>query len=198
MLITSFIINPGPPPNPTIAQFIEFGNHYRNSILMGAWLQAVSPPLIVVFALAIVHLAGAASKFSGWLTFFGGIILVIVSMIEITFYFSAINGNPLTSGFISLDFIGAVQHLYSIIAAPMFFFTLSVVILGSRILPHVFGYVGLFLGSTFAVLGLLALFNPLQNIINYVSITQGFWWLFATVTLLIRASKISGQEVSTN
>lgn len=195
MLITSFIINPGPPPHPTMAQFIDFGKHYRNSILLGAWLQAVSPPLIVIFALAVVHLAGAASKFSGWITFFGGIVLVIVSMIEITFYFSAINGNPSTIGYSSLDLIGAVQHLYSIIAAPLFFFSLSVVILGSNIIPHIFGVVGIVIGSAFVILGLLALFFPIQYLIDYLSITQGFWWLFAAISLLFRSGKLASTEI---
>ena len=194
MLITSFIINPGPPPNPTLAQFIEFGRHHHNSIVFGAWLQAVSAPMIVLFAIAIVHLAGAATKFSGWATFFGGIILVMVSFIEITFYFSAVNGNPATLGYISLDLISAVQHLYSIIAAPMLFFTLSSVILGSRVLPHVFGYVGLVLGSAFAILGIAALFNPLQYLIDYLSMIQGFWWLSASVALLLRAGTVAAQN----
>ena len=194
MLITSFIINPGPPPNPTLAQFIEFGKQYHNSIVIGAWLQAISPPLIVLFAFAIVHLAGAATKFSGWMTFLGGVILVMVSLIEITFYFNAVYGNPATSGFISLDFISAVQHLYSIIAAPMLFFTLSFVILHSKVLPHIFGYTGLALGLAFAILGVGALFSPLQYVINYLSMIQGFWWLIASATLLLNAGKISLQD----
>jgi hypothetical protein len=59
MLIPSFIINPGPPANSTVAQLIAFGNQYHDSILIGAWLQAVSPFLIILFALALVHQAGA-------------------------------------------------------------------------------------------------------------------------------------------
>lgn len=70
MLIPSFIINPGPPPNPTVAQLIAFGNQYHNSILIGAWLQAVSPFLIILFAIAIVHLAGAITRLMGWMTMF--------------------------------------------------------------------------------------------------------------------------------
>jgi hypothetical protein len=189
MLITSFVINPGPPPNPTVAQFIEFGNQHRDSIIWGGWLQAVSAPMIVIFAIAVVHLAGASTKFSGWVTFFGGVILVTVSLIEITFYFSAINGNPTTTGLISLDLIHAVQHLFSIIAAPMLFFSLSYVILTSKVLPHLFGYTGFFLGFAFAILGVAALFNPWQYLIDYLSMIQGFWWLCASLILLIRANK---------
>ncbi|MDB5135115.1 MAG: hypothetical protein JWP37_1718 [Mucilaginibacter sp.] len=190
MLITSFIINPGPPPNATLAQFIEFGKQHYDSVVFGGWLQAVSAPMIVLFAIAIVHLAGAATKFSGWATFFGGVILVTVSLIEITFYFSAINGTPATTGIISFELIHAVQHLFSIIAAPMLFFSLSYVILTSKLLPHLFGYTGVLLGLAFTILGAAALFNPWQYLIDYLSMIQGFWWLSASVTLLIQATVV--------
>ena len=189
MLITSFVINPGPPPNSTLSQVLAFGNQYHNSILFGGWLQAVSAPMIVLFAFGIVHLAGAATKFSGWVTFFGGVILVTVSLIEITFYFSAINGNPSITALVSLDLIHAVQHLFSIIAAPMLFFALSYVILTSKVLPNLFGYTGLLLGLAFAILGISALFNPWQYLIDYLSMIQGFWWMSASIALLVRASR---------
>jgi hypothetical protein len=198
MLITSFMINPGPPPNPTADQLIAFGKQYQNSIILGAWLQAVSPCMIVLFAFAIVHLAGAAAKFSGWMTFFGGIILVTVSFIEVTFYLSAVNGSTATTGLVSLDLIHAVQHLFSIIAAPWLFFFLSVIILRSGVLPHIFGYIGLVLGFAFAVLGIAALFNPLQYLIDYLSMIQGFWWLSASVALLLRAGKVAAQDQGTD
>lgn len=194
MLITSFVINAGPPPNPTFQQLAAFGKQHHNAIVFGAWLQAVSAPMIVLFALAVVHIAGAATKFSGWMVFFGGIILVTVSLVEITFYFSAVNGNAAASGLISLDLISAVQHLYSIIAAPWLFLSLSIVIIQSKVLPHIFGYTGLALGLTFAIFGVAALFSPLQYIIDYVSMGQGFWWLLASVALLLRAGKIAAQN----
>ncbi len=193
MLITSFTLNPGPPPNPTAAQLAAFGAQYRNLILIGAWLQAVSPVLIVLFALAFVHLAGATTRLMGWMTLFGSTILMTVSLIEITFYLSAVNGKPETTGLISLDLIAAVQHLYSIVAAPALFIPLAIVILSSHVLPHVFGYTALVLGAIFAILGVADLFSPLQNVVNVISIAQGFWWLSAAITLLVRAEKVSNK-----
>lgn len=193
ILITSFIINAGPPPNASVAQLAEFSKQHYNSIVLGAWMQAISPPMIVLFALSIVHLAGAAQTFSGWMTFFGGVILVMVSMIEITFYFSAVNGNPATTGLISLELISAVQHLYSIIAAPMLFIAISIVILQSNVIPHFYGIAGFFFGAAFTILGILALFSPLQYLIDYLSMVQGFWWLTAALSMLLRADKIASQ-----
>ncbi len=196
MLIPSFIINPGPPPNPTIAQLIAFGNQYHNSIVIGAWLQAVSPFLIILFALAIVHLAGATTRLVGWMTMVAGTILVMVSLVEVAFYLSAVNGNPATTGLISLDLISAVQHLYSMVAAPALFLTLGIVILGSRVLPHVFGYLAFALAGVFAALGIAALFSPIQSVVNILASVQGVWWLCAAITLLVRAGKASDSELS--
>jgi hypothetical protein len=195
ILITSFIINSGPPPNPTLGEFIAFGKAHYDSIMLGAWAQAVSPPLIVIFALGVVYLSGDSQKFPGILTFFGAIILIIVSMIEITFYFSAVTGTPSTTGIISMELISAVQRLYSIIAAPMFFFTFSWVIKKGLVLPPVLGYIGFVLGSFFFVLGIIQLFYPIQYIVDYFSIAQGFWWLAGSIVLLIKSGKLSKSEL---
>ncbi len=190
MLIPSFLINPGPPPNPTVAQLIAFGNQYHNSILIGAWIQAVSPFLIILFAIAIVHLAGATTRLMGWMTMFGGSILVMTSLVEVTFYLSAVNGNPATTALISLDLISAVQHVFSMVAAPAVFLPLGIVILSSRVLPHVFGYLAFVLAGIFAILGIVALFSPIQSVVNILASVQGLWWLTAAITLLVRTGKV--------
>lgn len=72
MLIVSFSINPRPPSDTTSAQLIAFGNQNYTSILWGAWLQAVGPLLTVLFAFALVCLAGATTRLAGWMTLLGG------------------------------------------------------------------------------------------------------------------------------
>jgi hypothetical protein len=191
MLIPSFIINPGPPPNSTVAQLIAFGNQYHNSIVIGAWLQAVSPFLLILFAFAIVHLAGATTRLVGWMTMMAGTILVMVSLVEVVFYLSAANGNLATTGLMSLDLLSAVQHLYSMVAAPALFLALGIVILDSLVLPQVFGYLALALAGIFAALGIAALFSSIQSVVNILASVQGVWWLFAAITLLVRAEKAS-------
>ncbi len=190
MLIPSFLINPGPPSNPTVAQLIAFGNQFHNSILIGAWLQAVSPFLIILFAIAIVHLAGATTRLMGWMTLFGGSILVMTSLIEVTFYLSAVNGNPATTALISLDLISAVQHVFSMVSAPALFLPLGIVILSSRVLPHMFGYLAFVLAGIFAILGIVGLFSPIQSVVNILASIQGLWWLTAAITLLVRSGKV--------
>ena len=155
LLIVSFAINNGPPPNPTSAELIEFGQQNYAHILWGAWMQAVGPVLIVLFAFALVHLAGATERLAGWMTLFGATILMTVSLIEVTFYISALYPDPVTMPSISLKLISAVQHLYFIVAAPAFFLPLGIILVNSPILPRVFGYLALLLAAAFAGLGVI-------------------------------------------
>ena len=190
MLIISFSINPGPPSNATGAQLVAFANQNFTSILWGAWLQAVGPVLIVLFAFALVSLAGATTRLAGWMTLFGGAILTMVSLVEITFYIGALY--RLTTGLISLDFVHAVQHLYFIVAAPALFLPLGVVVLGSQVLPRVFGYLALLLGATFAILGMVSLYSlTLPLVVIAFAGLQTVWWLAAAITLIVRTEKTS-------
>lgn len=73
------------------------------------------------------------------------------------------------------------------VAAPALFLTLGIVILSSRVLPHLFAYLALALVAIFAVLGVVALFTPIQPVVNILASVQGLWWLCAAITLLVRA-----------
>ncbi len=112
--------------------------HFR-----GGTNEAVGPVFIVLFAFALVHLARATQRLAGWMTFFGATILMTVSLIEITFYISALSPDPAIMPSISLKLISAVQHLYFIVAAPTLFLPLGLVLISSPVLPRLFGYVAL-------------------------------------------------------
>jgi hypothetical protein len=196
MLIISFSINPGPPSNATSAQLTAFGNQYYTSILWGSWLQAVGSLLTVLFAFAIVCLAGATTRLAGWMTMSGGTILMMVSLVEITLYISALNSIPATMGLTSLDLIHAVQHLYFIVAAPALFLPLGIVIVSSSVLPRVLGYLALVLGVAFAILGVVSLYSlTLPAIVTAFAGLQTLWWLAAAITLIVRSGTASDPKV---
>src|SRR5215510_7706562 len=79
LLVSSFVINSGPPPGANPADLANFAQQNYARVMWGAWMQAVGPVLIVVFAFALVHLAGATQQLAGWMTFFGATILMTVS-----------------------------------------------------------------------------------------------------------------------
>jgi len=191
LLGVSFAINNGPPPNADSSELIKFGQQNYAHILWGAWLQAVGPVLIVLFALALVHLAEATSRLAGWMTFFGATILMTVSLFEIGFYISALNPEPVMMPSVSLRFISAVQHLYFIVAAPALFLPLGIVLVNSRILPRLFGYLAVVLAIVFAAIGIIFLLTlALPPAVTALGGVQALWWLSAAITLVIRHRKL--------
>jgi hypothetical protein len=191
LLMVSFAIANGPPPDATRAELVKFGQQHYAAILWGAWLQAVGPVFIVLFAFALVQLAGATLRLAGWMTLFGASVLMTVSLIEITYYISALFPDPEVMTAISLKVIYAVQHLYFIVAAPALFLPLGIVLVGSRILPRLFGYLALILAAAFAVLGVTFLLTlTLPAAVTASAGAQAFWWLAAAVTLIMRGGKL--------
>jgi len=197
LLVVSFAINNGPPPGATSAELVMFGQQNYANILWGAWMQAVGPVLIVLFAVALVHLAGATQRFAGWMTLFGATILMTVSLIEITFYISALNPDPVMMPSISLKLISAVQHLYFIVAAPSLFLPLGIVLVSSPILPRLFGYLALLLAIAFAALGVIFLLRlALPDAVTAFGGVQALWWLAAAITLIVRSGRIQNSVES--
>ena len=192
LLIISFNINPGPQPNATLGQLITFSNNYYSAILWGAWLQAIAPVLIVLFAFSLVKLAGATNSVAGWMTMFGAAVLMIVSLIEITFYISAVFLTPKLGILVSLNLIHAVQHLYFIVAAPTLFISLGIVLLQSQVLHRLFAYFAFFIGISFGIIGmvfLLELVLPLW--VTAIAGVQAIWWLAASISLIARSGKLA-------
>ena len=156
--------------------------------MWGAWLQAVGPALIAVFALAIVFLAGATTRLAGWMTLFGAATLMTVSLIEITGYIGTLQPSPATMGLTSLALIYSVQHLYFIVAAPAVWLPLGLVILGSGVLPRILGYLALVLAAVFALAGVFTLFDLIvPAAVQMFGSVQALWWLAAAGTLIRRA-----------
>jgi hypothetical protein len=193
-LMISFVIAIPPTADATRTELVKFGQQHYVGILWGAWLQAVAPVFIVLFAFALVHLARATQRLAGWMTLFGATVLMTVSLIEITYYIGALFPDPDVMTSISLKVISAVQHLYFIVAAPALFLPLGVVLVTSQILPRLFGYLALLLAVIFAALGLAFLLTLiLPTAVTAFAGVQGLWWLAASITIIIRSGKISAK-----
>ena len=187
MLGVSFGIAVPPPTGATRTELVAFGQQHYAGVLWGAWLQAVGPVFIVLFAFSLVHLAGATQRLAGWMTLFGATILMIVSLIEITYYIGALFPEPEMMTSISLRVISAVQHLYFVIAAPALFLPLGIILVSSPVLPKVFGYLALLLATVFAVLGAAFMLTlTLPAWVTAFAGVQALWWLTAGTTLMVR------------
>jgi hypothetical protein len=191
LLVASFAVNPGLPAGVTDAEMSRFTQQHFAAELWGAWLQAVGPVFIVLFAFALVHIAGATQRLAGWMTIFGAMTLMTVSLIEITFYMSAMFAEPAVMPAASLKLIYAVQHLYFIVAAPALFFPLGLVLLTSQILPRILGYLALLLAVGFGVAGVVFLMHlVLPDLVTACGAVQPLWWLAAAIALMVRSGKI--------
>jgi hypothetical protein len=192
MIGTSFGINQGPPLGASNEQLIAFAAANYRSVMWGAWLQSVGPLLIVGFALTLVKLAGATSRLSGWLTLFGGSVLMMVSLAEVIFYISALDSVPETMGALSNAIGHAIQHLYFFVAAPSLFFPMGAVIWNSKVLPRAFGALAFVLGSGFFVVGITTLYDPiLSDRATSLAAVQAFWWLGAAIVLMARSKRFA-------
>src|SRR5215470_2115778 len=114
ILIASFIINPAPPVDYTVAQLREFAVQHHNGIVFGGWLQGMGSLLIVLFAIGLVHWADATHSLAGWITLLAGATILMVSLVEITFYLGAVQATEAgdaASALASNNLIKAVQHV---------------------------------------------------------------------------------------
>lgn len=190
MLILSFSINTGPPPGSSGPALVRFAEQSYKSVLWGAWLQAVGPIFVVLFAFALVQLSGAERRLSGWMTFFGATTLMIVNLVEVTFYICALFTSPSGMMEIGTRLISSVQHLYFIVSAPALFLPLGIVLVTSRIIPRVIGYLALGLGGTFAAVGIASLFTlALPASVTSLGSIQALWWMAAAFSLLFRSHR---------
>jgi hypothetical protein len=188
MIGISFLINNGPPAGASGAQLTAFGQQHHDAILWGAWLQAVGPVLIAVFAFAIVVLARATARLAGWMTLLGIATLMMVSLIEITGYIGTLQTSPATMGLTSVALISSVQHLYFIVAAPAVWLPLGLVILGSGVLPRFLGYMAIVLFAVFVLAGVFTLLDStVPPAVQMLGSVQALWWLAAAGTLIMRA-----------
>jgi hypothetical protein len=189
-LVASFFINPAPPVDASAAELIQFAHRHHHTIVLGGWLQGMGSLLIVIFSLALVHRAGAINWFSGWMTLLASSVILMVSLVEITFYLGGVQGaesGDLASGLASDNLRKAVQHVFLI--APALLLPLGLVVLYSRLLPRLFAYLALALGAALQTLGLVGLFKALQPVIDFVLIVQALWFIAAAIALVTRPGK---------
>jgi hypothetical protein len=174
---------------------MTWGAAHKTLILAGAWLQAAGSLLEVIFILGIIVIAGATQRLSGWITAFAATVIMTVSMVEVSFYLSAVQGGvsgDLTTLSVSLKLIQAIQHAYVIAPSPALLLGLGIILLQSHLFPRLFGYLALALGAVLGILGFIGTFTPLHQVIDYILGAQELWFIAAGIALIIIAGKVVG------
>src|SRR5262245_6739115 len=173
------------PPSADASQVLHVATQYHDMWLLGAWFQAIGSLLAVVFFLGLVHLAVGASRFSGVLALLGCAVLLGVVLIEGAFTIdlaqAALDGHAAAS-VTSFDLMTVFTHIYPIVPAPLIFLALGTILVGSRLLPRIFGYLALALGCLYAVVGLVGLFTA--PVLTLVPLALQSLWVLATAIAL--------------
>jgi hypothetical protein len=179
--------------NPQIA----WGAAHKTLILAGAWLQGAGSLLEGIFIMGIIVISGATHRLSGWITAFAATVIMTVSLVEVSFYINAVQsgvtGN-LNGLSLSLALIQAIQHAYVIVPAPTLLIGLGIIILQSRVIPIIFGFLALAFGTVLGVLGFIGTFTPLQQVIDYVLGAQEIWFVAAGIALIVVTGKVVGSS----
>jgi hypothetical protein len=179
---------PLPPPDATMEQVTAFGKNYHTAILVDTWLQQFGTILSVIFALALVHLAGASKTFAGRLTLLASSIVTSLSLAEGTFALCAVqagdNGH-FESSLTCFELTNVFVHIF--LLAPSLFLMLGFALRGTDILPKIFVVTAILLGILFQTLGVLALFyDQLLIIVIAVLMMQNVWTIATSIVILSR------------
>jgi hypothetical protein len=179
---------PLPPPDTTATQLLEFGKNYHTPILIDTWLQQFGTILSVIFALALVQLAGTATTLAGRLTLLASTVITSLSLAEGTFVLGATqagNNGHLEASLTCFELTNVFIHIF--LLAPSLFLMLGFALKGTTILPRFFSVTATVLGTLFQSLGVIALFdNRFFLVVIGILMLQNLWTIAASITLLIR------------
>jgi hypothetical protein len=186
-----FWLLPLPAPTASAEEVFTFGKNYHNTILWDTWLQQIGSLLSVIFALALVHLAGVSNEFAGRLILLVSGVILTLSLAEGTFVLGAMqageNGHP-ASALTCLDLASVFVHIF--LLAPSLFLVLGAAIWRTDILPKIFSRLAIMLGCLFQILGIAGLFSKTAiTVVIIVLLLQNLWTLAASCTLIIRSAK---------
>ncbi|HEX9036175.1 MAG TPA: hypothetical protein VF808_04210 [Ktedonobacterales bacterium] len=186
LLVVYFLAAPPlPSASASMAEVVGVATKYHNTWFLGAWIQATGSALSVVFFMALVHLAGGAGKLAGTLTLLGSSVLLAVTLIEGAFTIdlaqAAVNGRDVTA-LTSYDQMSVFIHIFPMAPAPLIYLPLGVALLGSRLLPRVFGWLAIALAVAFVIAGFAGLFTT--PILTLIPLALQILWVPATAVTL--------------
>jgi hypothetical protein len=167
-----------PYAGASATQLTTYASHHQTLFFAGAWFQATGTLLSVVFFLAIVQMAGAATRLPGLVVIVASASLLGLVLVEAALLMevplAAANGDSATA-VTTFDLSnGVFARVFPLAPASAVYVGLGAVILGSRVLHRWFGYVA----------GIVALFTIVGLILAIIlSVVQELWIIAAAVAL---------------
>lgn len=186
-----FTFMPLPPPDATISQIFTFGKTYPTTILVDVWLQQFGTILTVIFALSLVHIAGASGKLAGKLTLLASTVITSLSLAEGTFELGALqagNNGHLEATLTCFELTNVFIHIF--LLAPSLFIMMGFALRGTHVLPKLLITIAIILGILFQALGVVALFdNKFLLAVIIILMVQNLWTIISSIFLLLRKAQ---------
>jgi hypothetical protein len=147
----------------------------------------------VIFALAVVHLAGSSSGLAGRVAALAGAAVLAVSLVYDATLIAiaqsaAVGGQQTTTALVSYCLFAGVEHVF--LLAPPLLLPLGLILLRTRLLPRLLAKLAVILGVLGPILGLAGLVTVTANnngafgaAINVLVAAQGLWMISASETL---------------
>ncbi len=183
-----------PYAGASAAHLTTYANTHQTLFFAGAWFQATGTLLSIVFFLAIVQLAGAATRLPGLVVIVAsaallGLVLVEAALLmEVPLAAAHEDSATVVTTFDLSN--GVFARVFPLAPASAAYIGLGAVILGSSVLHRWFGYVAMGLGLAFEVAGIVALFTIVGLILAIIlSVVQELWIIAAAVALWRPASR---------
>jgi hypothetical protein len=186
--------------NLPTSQLLELIDRNQTAIFWDAYLQGIGTLLSVIYFIRLVYLSRSGSKFSGWLVFIISSVILSLSLVDVTFTVAtvtaALAGHTDTMR-IAIDLITgsteAFDYTFLFVPAPFLIISLAIVLLKSKLLPRIFGYIALGTGIAFVIIGVCSLFNTLNGSLGIafeiVQLFQVVWVIASAVFILIYGKK---------
>ena len=175
-----FTIFPFPSSSATTSQIVSNASQYQLEYMLAAWLQGTGTLLIVVFVLGLVYVARAWNRFAGWITMLASTAVLMLSLIEGTFFIDAAqavaNGHP-DAAVTSFDLTFVFIHTFFI--APSLLLPLAFVLRTSKLLPGPFWSSAFVLGVAFEIFGLVGLLTSALTIPSIVLLVAMILWMIS-------------------
>jgi len=193
-----FVFFPFPSADASNTTVTSNATHYATYYYLAAWLQVVGTFLVVAFLLGLVYLLEAWNRFSGWLVLLTCSAILMLSLLEGTFFVDAAqavgNGHP-DAAVTSFDLTFVFLRTFFLVPSPLL--ALAFVLRGDQLLPRGFRMASLVLGAAFAVEGAVGLFYPLLPVVIAILLGLVVWVVAAALGLEVRLARGATPALST-
>jgi len=188
-LVAHVAILPSRPAlGATQSQFMRLASHH-NALFASAWLDGIGSILLILSAVAIAHFAGAGGTFLGRIVQVAGAAVIAMSLVSDALVVTIAQAGTVGDGATirtAYSLLTAADYVYPF-ANPFWLSALGAIVLATRVLPRVFGYLALALGAAELVGGLAKLYSDAaNNVANHFFLAVLAWVLAASITLAIR------------